>query len=177
MEKAQDIGKLKRNFGDQGLAEDGGQRGEHRVSTSGAAWDDAIGKDKSGTDGVDVRLDLGLNALIVELILVKTAGMGQLRRVEGCESWEEVVHTHDVSKFRYVPLRRSCSYCNVVNAGGVGLALVGRAALLVGMVQNVKVMMSSTISGKISSKAEDFLSNEKDIEYSDGPVTEQQDVS
>ena len=35
-----------------------------------------------------------------------------------------------------------------VKAGGVGLALVGRTALLVGMVENAKVIMSSVISAK-----------------------------
>ena len=45
--------------------------------------DSAIGEDENGSDGVDMLLDLRCNTLLVELILPKTASVGQARCVEG----------------------------------------------------------------------------------------------
>jgi hypothetical protein len=66
----------------RGFGEDGGQSGECIVGADSDARDGAIGEDENGSDGVDVLLDLSRNALLVELVLLKTASVGQPRRVE-----------------------------------------------------------------------------------------------
>jgi hypothetical protein len=49
--------------------------------TSGA-WDGTVREHENRSDGVDVPLDLSRSAPLVELVLPKTASVGQPRRVE-----------------------------------------------------------------------------------------------
>jgi len=72
------------------------------VGANGDARDGTIGKDENGSNGVDVILNLGRNTLLVELVLLKIAGIGQPRRVRGCQPWnlgtlEEAIPTPSAS--------------------------------------------------------------------------------
>ena len=59
-----------------------GENGKCMAGTGSHLWDGAVGEDKNGTDGLDVRLDLALNIFVMELVLFKTARMSQPRGVE-----------------------------------------------------------------------------------------------
>ena len=82
MEGAQDISEHEGNVADHGFGEDGGYSRECVVSTDRGAWNGATGEYKNGSDGVDVLFDLSCHALLVELVLLNTAHVGQPRSVE-----------------------------------------------------------------------------------------------
>ena len=104
--QARDIGEHESDVVGWGL----GENGECIAGACSHLWDGAIGDDKNGTDELDVRLDLRLNTLVMELVLVKTARMSQPRRVENTNLGKcMVMNTRDVHKSWYLPLRRSCS--------------------------------------------------------------------
>ena len=46
------------------------------MGTDCNAWNGTVDKNKHGIDGVDVILDLRLNAVFVELVLLEPAGVG-----------------------------------------------------------------------------------------------------
>ena len=79
---ARDIGEHESNVVRLGLGDDGGQKGKCTTGAGRHLRNGAIGEDKNGTDELDVRLDLGLNYLVMELVLFRTARMSQPRRVE-----------------------------------------------------------------------------------------------
>ena len=109
-------------------------------------WDGAIGEDKDGSDGIGVFLDLGCNTFLLELVLLKITCVGQSRGVEETNLGNmlcAITIPMNSGTYHYAVLARE-----FVNAGGVGLALVGRTTLLVGMVENVKVITISVIPGK-----------------------------
>ena len=64
------------------VGEDGGQSGESIADGDRGAWEGAVGEHEYRSDGVDVFLDLCRNTLLVKLVLLKTASVGQPRRVE-----------------------------------------------------------------------------------------------
>ena len=78
---ARDIREHEGNTVSQVLGKDGGQSSECIVGASGDARDGAIGEDNDRCDGVDVLLDLSGNTLLVELVLLDSAGVGQPRCV------------------------------------------------------------------------------------------------
>ena len=91
-------------------------------------------------------IDLGRNTFLVELVLLKATGVGQSRGVEDTNlgKWLcAITMLTNSGAYHHAVLARE-----FVKAGGVGLALVGGTTLLVGMVENVKVIMSSVIHGK-----------------------------
>ena len=79
---ARDIGEHESNVVGWGLGEDIRQNGKCTAGACSHPWHGAIGEDKNGTGELDVRLDLGLSPLVMELVLVKTACMSQPRRVD-----------------------------------------------------------------------------------------------
>ena len=81
MEGSRDIGEHEGDVTGQRFGEDGGESGECIVGIDSDAWDIAIGEDEDSSDGVDVPLDLGRNAVLMELVWLNTAGVGQPRRV------------------------------------------------------------------------------------------------
>ena len=106
-------------------------------------WDGAIGEDKNGIDGAD--LNLGLNPLPLELVLLETARIGEPRRVEDANLGKRLCTLTmftNVGAYHYAVLAFKFVY-----VGGVRLALA-RAALLVGTVENVKVVIITVIAGK-----------------------------
>ena len=46
------------------------------MGTDCNAWNGTVDKNKDGIDGVDVILDLRLNAVFVELVLLEPTGVG-----------------------------------------------------------------------------------------------------
>ena len=70
------------------------------------------------------------------------------RTVMMAESWrpEKIMRNHGAHEFWHIPLAVLAR--EFINAAGVGLALVGRTTSLVGIVEDVKVITSSVISGK-----------------------------
>ena len=91
-------------------------------------------------------LDLGRNALPVELVLLRTTSISQSRGVEDANLGKRLCTLTmftNVDAYHYAVLA-----CKFVNVGGVRLALVARTALLVGTVENVKVIIISVIAGK-----------------------------
>ena len=91
-------------------------------------------------------LDLGRNTLLVEFILLKATCIGQPRRVKDANLGKRltaITMPTDAGAYHYAVLARK-----FVHAGGVGLALVSRTTLLVCIVENVKVITISVISGK-----------------------------
>ena len=144
--RARHIGEYESNVIGRSLREDGGQNGKCMVGAGSEAWDGAIGEDKDGSDGIGVFLDLGRNTFLLKLGLLKVMGVGQSRGVEDTNLGKPlcaITMPIDAGAYHYVVLARE-----FVKAGGVGLALVGRTTLLVGMVENVKVITSSVIPGK-----------------------------
>ena len=81
MEESQDIGEHEGDVTGQRFGEDGGESGEWIVGADSDAWDSAIGEDEDSSDGFNVLLDLGRNTLLMELVLLSTAGVSQPRRV------------------------------------------------------------------------------------------------
>jgi len=146
MEGAQDISEHEANIASQGLGEDGGQRGECIVGANGDAWNGAISEDKNCSDGIDMFLDLSRNTLLVKLVLLDTTSVCQPRCVEDADLRKRLcilVMFTIVDTYHYAILARKC-----IKARRVGLALVVRTALLVGTVENVKVVMTNVVTGK-----------------------------
>ena len=77
-----DIGEQEGNVIDKGFGKNSGQSRECIVGTDSKALDSAIDKDENGSDGVDVLLNLSSNTLLVALVLVETASVGQSRCVK-----------------------------------------------------------------------------------------------
>ena len=82
MQGTRNIGEHEGGVARQRFREYCGQSGECIVSANGDARDGAIGEDENGSDGVDMLLDQGRNALLMELILLKAAGVRQPRSVK-----------------------------------------------------------------------------------------------
>ena len=82
----------------------------------------------------------------MELVLLNTADVGQPRCVEDANLGKRLCILTmfiNVGAYHYAVLA-----LKFVNAGRVRLALVARTALLVGTVENVKVIIISVIAGK-----------------------------
>ena len=94
--------------------------------------DGAIGKDENGSGGIDMALDLSCNALPLECVLLKMAGVGEPRCVENANlgkmiSLQTTFATPDTH--HYSVLARK-----LVKASRVGLTLVVETTSLVGVV-------------------------------------------
>ena len=147
--QARDIGEHEGNVVGCGLGDDGGQKGECTAGGGGHLRDGAVGEDQDGTDGLDVRLDLGLNPLVMDLARpVRDCAYEPAQGCRGCGPWGVVMNTHDVHKYNTDTYHYAVLASKLVNADGVGLALVGRTTLLVRTVENVKRITISAISGE-----------------------------
>jgi len=190
MERVYDIGEHKGNVVGQGFVEDGGQGREYIVGTDSHAWDSAIGKDDNRSDGVDVHIDLSRDTLFVELVLLDATGVGQARRVEDADLGKRLrLLTTFTNAGTY---HHAVVASKLVKARRVGLALVIRTTLLVGMIENVEAVMINAVAGKnIGDEFQDggfsdtSLSNKKDgvgrsrliLRYIDGPLLKGLDVA
>ena len=82
MKWARYIGEHEGNILGQAFGEDGGQSGQRVIGPDSNARNGAIGEDENSSDRVDMLLDLSCNTPLVELIVLKTASVGQARCVE-----------------------------------------------------------------------------------------------
>jgi len=129
--------------------------------------DSAIGEDENRSDGVDMLLDLSCNTLLVELILLKTASVGQAWCVEDANLGKRLgllTAFRHAGTYHYAVLARKFA-----KVGRVGLALVVRTMLLVGVVEGIEVVVVDVIAVKdIGDKFQDrglsnaSLPNKKD---------------
>jgi len=76
MEGAHDIGEHEGSSAGQWFGKYGGQSGECIGGANSDARDSATGEDKNCSERVDVILDLNGNTLLMELVLLDTAGVG-----------------------------------------------------------------------------------------------------
>ena len=91
-------------------------------------------------------LDLSLNALLVELVLLNSASVSQTRCGEDA----------NLGKMLYIPTTFIYAYTyhyavlarKFVKSGGVGLALVVGTTSLVGIVEDVKVVVVNVVASK-----------------------------
>jgi len=86
-----------------------------------------------------VLLDLSRNTILVALVLVNTASVGQSRCVEDADLGKGLrilITFRIVGTYHYIALARK-----FVKAGRVGLTLIIRAGLLVGAVEDFKVIV------------------------------------
>ena len=88
-------------------------------------------------------LNLGCNTLLVELVLMNTASIGQSRRVED-SNLREKSHLFIISI--------ACTYhytiitCQFVNTGRVSLTLAARTSLLVLLIEDVEVVATKGVT-------------------------------
>jgi len=91
-------------------------------------------------------LDLGDNALLVELVLLDTLSIGQPRGVEYTDLGKRLhilITFTNVGTYRHAIVARK-----FVKAGRVGLALVVRTTSLVGTVEYVEVIIIDVVSNE-----------------------------
>jgi len=111
-----------------------------------AARNGPVGQDEDGHDGVDVLLDLSGDTLSEELVLLDTMSVGQSRRVEDANLGKRLC---PLNTFTIVgTYHNAVLACEFVKARRFGLALIIRTSFLVGMIENVDVVMTSIVAGK-----------------------------
>ena len=146
MEQARYIGEHEGNILGQGLGEDRGQSGQRVIGADSNARDGAIGEDENGSNKVDMLLDMIHNTLLVELVVLNTASIGQPRCIKDANLGKRLhilTTLINASNHHYATLA-----CELVKAGCVGLALVVRATLLVGVVKDVEVVVINIVTLK-----------------------------
>jgi len=146
MKWARYIGEHEGNVLGQGFGEDGGQSGQRVIGPDSHVRDGAIGEDENSGDRVDMLLDLSCNTLLVELIVLKTVSVGQARCVEDANLGRRLgllTTFRHARTYHYTVLARE-----FVKVDRVGLALVVRTMLLVGVVEGVKVVVVDVIAVK-----------------------------
>ena len=108
--------------------------------------DGAIDKDKNGSGGIDMALDLSCSTTPVECVLVKMAGVGEPRCVDNA-NLGKMVSLHTMFEIRDTH-RCAALTRKFVNAGRVGPTLVVRTTLLVGVVQGMEVVVMEVVAVK-----------------------------
>ena len=114
------------------------------MGTDSNARNSPIDKDKNGIDGVNVILDLRFNTLLVQLVLLEAASVSYAGCVENADLGEDITHAHHIHNahtYHYAVLAPK-----LVKSGRVGLALVVMATLLVGMVENIEVVVINVVA-------------------------------
>ena len=141
-----DVGEEEGEFAGQGIEQGGRESGESIVGADSDARDGPIGEDKNGSDRVDVLLDLTRNTL-VELVLLDTASVGKPRRVENANLGRKLgilVTTLNTAR-TYHPAVFAREFVKADQGSPTGVV---RATLLVGMVEDVKVVVINIIPGE-----------------------------
>lgn len=90
------------------FGEDGWQSGEHVVYAGRAVWDGAINEDENGSHGAGLILDLSYNALLMNLVLLKAASVGQPRRVEDANVEDKLHVLTTLTSNNSYPLDHCC---------------------------------------------------------------------
>jgi len=91
-------------------------------------------------------LDLSLNALLVELILLNSTSISQTRCIEDANLGKML---YILTTFIYAYTHHHAVLARkFVKSGGVSLALIVGTALLVGLVENVEIVMVNVVASK-----------------------------
>ena len=146
VEGTRDIGEQEGNIVGRALGEDGGQSGECRVGPISDAWDSAIGEYEDGSDRVGFLLNLSRNTFLGGLILRTTAIIDEPRSVEDANLRKRLpmLDTFIIGgTYHY-----AVGALEFINAGQFGLALVARTILLVGGLENFKVVVIHVVAVK-----------------------------
>jgi hypothetical protein len=140
-----DVGEHEGNVLGQGFREDGGQSRQCIVGTDSNPRDSAISKDENGSDGVDVLLNLSSNILLVDLVLLNTASVGQPRCVEDANLGRRL-------RTRYVQSasthHNSAVAHKFVKAGRVGLTLIAGTLSFVAAIEDFEVVAINIVADK-----------------------------
>ena len=91
-------------------------------------------------------LDLNRITLFVEFVLLNTARVGQPRSIRGCEPWKGLripTTFGNAAIYHYSVLARK-----FIEAGRVGLTLVGRTTLFVSVVKDFEVVVVNVVASK-----------------------------
>lgn len=91
---APNVGEHEGNVLGEVFGEDGGQGGHCIVYSVGASRDSTIGEDENSSDGVDIVLDLSVKTVLVELVLLSSAGVDQAWGVEDANLGRKMVNAH-----------------------------------------------------------------------------------
>jgi len=146
VKRARYIGEYEANIFSQGLVEDGGQCSECIIGANSNARDSAIGEDENGSNGVDVLRYQIRDTLLVELIVLNTASIGQSRCIEDANLTKMLrIRTTVINTSTY---HYSVLACEFVEVGRIGLALVVRTTLLVAMVKGVVIVVIDVVAMK-----------------------------
>jgi len=141
-----DISEQEGDVVGQSFGEHGRECGKCIVGPDREVRDGTISEDENGIDGGDMLLDLARNALFVELVLLRTASVGQPRRIEDANLRKRL--------WIFTTLTKAGTYHNAVltldfvKAGRVCATLITRATMLVGVVEDVGVAVVNISAGK-----------------------------
>jgi len=142
--RADNICEYEGNIVGHCFGDDGGQSGERVVQTASTTRDGTIDQNKNGSDVIQVLLNLCRNILPVELGLLRTASVKQSRRVEDANLENRLftlITSINAAAYHYAVLARK-----FVEARRVGLTLVTRTILFVGMVEDLEVVVVNVVT-------------------------------
>ena len=144
-EACRGIGEQEGNIIGQGFWEEGRQNRQSVVCADSDAWDGTIGQDENGINSGNVFLNMSRNALLVELVLLKTASIRQSRRVEDANLHKSyaLITLKNTGTHRYAVLT-----CKFVDMGRVGLTLAARTTLLIAVVEDSEVVIVNIFAEK-----------------------------
>jgi len=148
-EGTRNVGEYERNVVFQGSGEDRGQSSERIVHADSEVRNRAISENNNGSNRVNVLLNLSGNTLLVNVVLLLTASIGQSGRIEDAnlENRKKVILLIDTFK-------NACTYQHVifawkvVNASRVCLTLAARITSFVVVVKDVEVVVISVIAAE-----------------------------
>ena len=142
--RGRNISEYEGDVVDRNCWENGGQNGERIVQAASTACDGAIGQEKNGSDGVYVALDLSRNTLPVELGLLGTTSVKQTRRIENSNLgivYSCIRLPKNAATYHY-PVRAR----KFVEAHRIGLTLIIRTTLFVGVVEDLEVVVVNVVT-------------------------------
>ena len=144
--RVRDIGEHKGNVVGQCAGEGVGQGRERVVHSNSIARDGTIGEDENGANGVDLFSNLICNTPLVELVLLNIASAGEPRSVEDANLVKRLrlfTSFKDFVSYHYAVLTRK-----FIMAGAVGLTLIARTTFLVGVVEDIEVVVINVVASK-----------------------------
>ena len=151
MERARDISEHECNVVGQGFGEDGRQSGECIIGADSDPRDGSIGEDKDRSDRIDVLFDLSCNAPLMELILLKTSGVGQPWCIEDAHLGARLcLLNKNTGAYHFAVVAR-----DFVKAGRVSLTLIIRTTLLIRGIEDVEIVVINVANEDIGNELQD----------------------
>ena len=138
------IGEQEGNILSQSFGEECGECGECVVRADSQTRDGAISQDKNGADIGDLLENSSHNTLLVDIVLLDTTGIGQPRRVEDANLLKRLhILSGNAGTYYYAVLA-----LKFVKVSRVGLTLITRTTVLIGIVEGVKVTVIDVFACK-----------------------------